>query len=195
MKAKLLLAIYIFLSAIAFGQNETSERISTLTKYLYKQPNKKQTEQVEKSLVTDDSLEYSLAISILFKYNPKEYKIQMMDAFEIPYNDSRRATVKKFYTTEEVAEIQQEIANSFADKYKLTESEINKINMLYTFLEFRKRNVWTYKTEKFAEPTTIALRGGYLRGLLNESMDYKSFIAEMIERTNTEYEKKTKANN
>ncbi len=153
-----------------------------------KTPNKKQLENIEKSLKTQDTLEYSLAISLLFKYNPAAYKTEMMNAFEIPYEDARRATVKKFYKPEEVEQIQQEIANEFRNKYDLKDEEINDIYLLYNFLEFRKLNVWTYRTERFAEPTTIAMRGGYLRGLLMNTMDYKEFIKEMIQRTNKNYE-------
>ena len=183
-------SILFLISISVFGQVTPSTNISELIKMLDSMPTEKQVDQLKISLISSDTLEYSLAVSILFKYFPNEYKTQMINAFAIPYLDTKRATVTKFYKTDEVLQIDKEIAKFFDKKYRLKMKERDAIYILYTFIEYRKRNVWTYQSEQFSIPTTIAIRGGYLKWLLEETMDYKKFISEITATEKTNFEKK-----
>ena len=185
-------SILFLVSTSVFGQVTPSSNISDLIKIIDSKPTEKQVDQLKISLISNDTLEYSLAVSILFKYFPDEYKTQMINAFAIPYLDTKRATVTKFYKTDEVSQIDIEIAKWFDKKYRLKKKERDAIYMLYTFIEYRKRNVWTYQSEQFSIPTTIAIRGGYLKWLLEETMDYKKFISEISAIEKTDFEKKSK---
>lgn len=180
--------IFIFISSLAFGQN-VSKNISDFIKILNCKPTENQVQRLKMSLTSHDTLEYSLAISILFRNFPEEYKTKMIDAFTIPYQDTKRAIVTKFYKPDEVSQVDKEISDWFDKKYDLKKKEKEAIHMLYTFIEYRKRNVWIYKSEEISIPITIALRGGYLKGLLEETMDYKKFISEITEREKKDYEK------
>lgn len=182
--------ILIIISNSAIGQNTHSNHISDFIKIMDTKPTEIQVEQLKMSLKSTDTLEYSLAISILFKYFPDEYKTQMINAFSIPYQDTKRDSVTKFYKVEEVIQIDKEIANWFDKTYTLTKEEKNSIYLLFTFIEYRKRNIWTYQSERFSIPTTIAIRGGYLKSLLEKIMDYKNFISEISESEKANYKKK-----
>ncbi|MGD1846645.1 MAG: hypothetical protein ACFB10_14755 [Salibacteraceae bacterium] len=191
MKYLLLLIACCSFSLVSHGEKSVSHNIAFLVDFIDVPPNVSQKEQIARSLNSDDELERTLAISILFKFFPKEYEVPMMDAFEIPYEDQRRVTVEKFYRKEEVNEIDREIAKDFRSRYKLTDDVIRSVYTLYTFLEYRKRNVWTYVNDRIAIPTTVATRGGFLRSLLLTQMDYKEFITDMDNRTTRRYAERT----